>query len=317
MINSADITKMIQCLGRLPQPHTIAILFVILTSTIPAQSQEAPNPGGQKSSQPSIAPGTSTDGGKPQGLFDALLDTAVKAAGQVDRVGLEMTRMTEAQESALGAEIDKEILRHTPALDNPAMKRRIDKLAAPLINQRQRRAINYTVRILESEVVNAYSIAGGYVYITSAFLKEFPSDAAVAMTLGHEIGHVDLRHCVEKVQYEVVGRQVVGDVAALAQLAYGNLRSAYTKEQEFEADKYGFEAATRAGWKSVELLAFIRSLVAYEQKQIPETTVHESGQPIEMVKKLSEYLATHPSSTERLRRLERIAGDSESKSTSK
>src|ERR1039458_7371664 len=99
------------------------------------------------------------------GLFDALVDTAVKTAKQVDRIGLEATRMTDAEESVLGAEIDKEILRHPPAVDEAATQRRVATLAAPLINQRRRRAVNYTVRILDSGEVNAYSIAGGYVYL--------------------------------------------------------------------------------------------------------------------------------------------------------
>jgi predicted Zn-dependent protease len=252
-----------------------------------------------------------SSGTNPPDLFDALVDTAVKTAKQVDRIGLEATRMTDAEESALGAAIDKEVLRHTPALDDAAMQRRVATLAAPLTEQRRRQAVNYTVRILDSGVVNAYSIAGGYVYLTKAFLKEFPSDAAVVMALGHEIGHVDLRHCVEKVQYQAAGRPIAGDWAALAQAAYGTLRSAYTKDQEFDADAYGFEAACRAGWRPTELLDFIRGLAAYEQRQSQNSAVGETGQRQSgLDKKLADYLATHPSTPERLRKLEALAASS-------
>jgi predicted Zn-dependent protease len=254
-------------------------------------------------------------GAQPPGLFDALVDTAVKTAKQVDQIGLEATRMTDAEESALGAAIDKEVLRHTPAVDDAAMQRRVATLAAPLFEQRRRRAINYTVRILDSGVVNAYSIAGGYVYLTKAFLKEFPSDAAVVMALGHEMGHVDLRHCVEKVQYQAAGRPIAGDWAVLAQAAYGTLRSAYTKDQEFDADKHGFEAACRAGWKPSELLDFIRGLAAYEQRQNQSSAVGETDQGQSgLGKKLAEYLATHPATPERVHKLEALAASRPTKS---
>lgn len=158
---------------------------------------------------------------------------------------------------------------------------------------------------MDSDTANAYSVAGGYIYFTRAFLKQFPSDAAIAMTLGHEIGHVDLRHCVEKLQYQAAGKQIVGDLASLAQLAYTTMRSAYTKDQEFEADQYGFEAARKAGWKSEELLGFIRGLAAYERKQTTKGGIGETRQSeLPLATKLAEYLATHPPTEERLRRLE-------------
>jgi predicted Zn-dependent protease len=277
---------------RHPRIRAFAVLFSAVTTAGLLMGEEQPK---------------QSESTKPQGLFDTLLDTTVKTAQKVDRIGLEMTRMTDAEESALGAEIDKEVLLYAPVFENAATQQRLTKLAAPLIEQRQRRAINYTVRIVDSDVVNAYSIAGGYVYITRAFLKEFPSDAAIVMALGHEVGHVDLRHCVEKVQYQAAGKKLAGDVAGLAQIAYGTLRSAYTKEQEFDADKYGFEAACKAGWRPSELLDFIRGLAAYENRQNTNSDPQLDHGQSELGNKLTEYLATHPPGAERVRKLEALA----------
>jgi beta-barrel assembly-enhancing protease len=275
-----------------------AVLFLALLGALPVRAQPSTNP--------------------PKGLFNALLETAAQAAGQIDRIGLEITRLSDAEESALGAEIDKAILRHTPAITNKVMQQRIERIAAPIIQHRQRPAIHYTVRILDSDEVNAYSAAGGFLYFTRAFLREFPSDAALAMTLGHEIGHVDLRHCVEKVQYLAVGREVAGDWAAMAQIAYGALRSAYTKEQEFEADKYGFDAARQAGWKAGELLNFVRGLAAYQQRQNAKSTEPQSSaKPSGLSQTISDYLATHPPSSERVKHLELLAKTAPAKSSGK
>jgi predicted Zn-dependent protease len=266
-------------------------------TTPPASDQSA-------STRPSAKTNAATD------LFSGLLDVATKTLQQVDRIGLDATRMSDEQESDVGRQIDEEILKDIGELRDPASQRRLQTIVQPLLAQCRRKEIRYTVKILDSTNVNAFSVAGGYVYVTRAFLKEFPSDAALAMTLGHEIGHVDLRHCVEKIQYQAKGKELVGDIASLAQLAYATLRSPYTKDQEFEADEFGFVAARQAGWPAKDLLQFVRDLETYERKTVGEGHATQTIKPdavTVLARRLDDYLASHPSTTERLARLEAIA----------
>jgi beta-barrel assembly-enhancing protease len=287
----------------------------IVRGVADAANKAATDAGGSREGPPSVAGNTATTPSSTRTnptVADALaglFDVAVKTAQQVDRVGLELTRLTDEQESKLGAEIDRMILADTPVVSDAALQRRVQSLARPLIEQRQRRAITYTVRVLDSEDVNASSVAGGYVYVTRAFLKQFPTDAALVMALAHEIGHVDLRHCVEQIQYRAAARQFVGDLAELAQIGYATARSAYTKDQEFAADEYGFAAARKAGWAAADLVQFYRDLDFYERGQ----RVNRKGdagpdeKPPELVTRLAEYLRTHPATRERLARLETLS----------
>ncbi|MEI8041441.1 MAG: M48 family metalloprotease [Verrucomicrobiota bacterium] len=281
------------------------LLFLAVVTGLPSRGESASDQAVEKRSQHATAPIEKAEAGESQDLLSTLLNTAAQAAKQIDRIGLQMTRMTDSEESEVGAEIDKKVILHTPVVKDLAIQGRIDRLAGPLIDQRRRRAIKFTVKIVDSSDANAYSAAGGYVYLTQGFLKEFPSDAAIVMAIGHEIGHVDLRHCVEKVQYEVAGRQIIGDFAAIAQVAYGTLSSAYTKEQEFDADKYGFESARRVGWQRQELLDLLSSLIAYEEHHGTSDRTSGTNQIVSAsLDKVFRYLASHPATSERLRKLQ-------------
>ena len=78
----------------------------------------------------------------------------------------------------------------TRVSESPAYAR-IARLMAPILEDRKRKQLQYTFHVVESKMVNAFSLAGGHVYVTTAFLHEFPSDAALVMALGHEVGHVE------------------------------------------------------------------------------------------------------------------------------
>lgn len=258
-------------------------------------------------SGPIALPSDKTNTAPANPIF-GLLDVAVKTAQQLDRIALDITRLTDEEESTVGAEIDRMILMNTPATTDVNLQQRIDSLAKPLLGQRKRRAITYTVRVIESDEVNAFSIAGGYIYITSAFIEQFPSDVSIVMALAHETAHVELRHCVEKVQHMAVAKQIVGNLAELAQIGYSTLRSTYTKEQEFEADEYGFNMARTAKWPSAGLLEFYRDLESYERQQRQQTQpppVDSTGPPPLQIR-LLRYFDTHPSTHERLLRLEQV-----------
>jgi Zn-dependent protease with chaperone function len=243
-------------------------------------------------------------------LLSSLLDVATKTAQLADRIGLEATSLTDEQEAAIGREINRNILGDTKEFLDASSQHRVEAIAKQLITQCRRKNIVYTIKLLDSTNVNAFSVAGGYVYVTQAFLKQFPSDAALALTLGHEIAHVDLRHCVEKIQYQVKGKELVGDASNLAQFVYATLRSPYSRSQEFEADAYGFRAAMKSGWRDQQLLQFMRELSAYQRKGAGESqdveTIKRDSMTV-LASRLDDYFASHPSTTERVARLEAIA----------
>lgn len=242
--------------------------------------------------------GTNLD---PGAVASRLLDLAAQTAQKIDRVGLDATRMSDAEEAEAGAEMDKEITRQFPVVPDSPHAARLERLLRPILAQRQRKEIQYTVRVVESGLVNAFSLAGGYLYVTTAFLREFPADASVAMTMAHEVGHVELRHCVERMQYQRLARKTIGGFADIGQLVYAVFSTPYTKDQEFAADEYGYLACRQTGWASQELLDLLSQLEAHERL---ETAPARTPAPDSLETKLAEYFKSHPPTRERKRRLE-------------
>jgi predicted Zn-dependent protease len=58
--------------------------------------------------------------------------------------------------------------------------------------------LEFTFTVLDTPMVNAFALPGGYVYITRGLLALADNEAEVAGVLAHEIGHVTARHSAER-----------------------------------------------------------------------------------------------------------------------
>jgi predicted Zn-dependent protease len=113
--------------------------------------------------------------------------------------------------------------------------------------------------------------------------------------LAHELGHVHERHALRGViQSSVVGVLVavwLGDVSSLATaLPAAVLDARYSRDFEREADAYAAELLRANG---ADALAFAEFLARLE-------VAHGGGGPAPA---LLAYLASHPATAERIRRL--------------
>jgi len=278
-----------------------------------ATNDSAASPGGvidditsvlKKTVEPGGSATTNTNNPDLEGLGVRVLGAATETARKVDRIGLDATRMTDQQESQFGAEMAKSITNEFKIVPESPEYSRIARLMAPILDERKRQQIHYTFHIIDSKSVNAFSLAGGYIYITTAFLHEFPSDASLVMALAHEVGHVELRHCAEKVQYTRIGSEAIGDIAMFGGALYSTLTTPYTKDQEFAADEYGFLACRKAGWNAVELIALFTQLDAYERRKGISSEPSDSDSKLEI--QLKNYFSSHPPTIERKQRLEKL-----------
>jgi predicted Zn-dependent protease len=230
----------------------------------------------------------------------AIFELATNMGHRINHAAQDATKLTEAEEMDLGHKLDWEILKAMPEVIDPTNNARMEKLAKDLVSQCSRKQIVYHFRIVRSRMVNAFSIAGGYVYVTSAFMKRFQSDGELAMTLGHEIAHVELEHAVHKVQYEYQAQRALGDRAgSIVELGYRVLSSPFAKNDEYAADAWGFTACKKAGWKPDQLFELFEDLEKYEQ----EVQAKDPEPPTEFERRMGQYFASHPPTADRLARL--------------
>ena len=174
----------------------------------------------------------------------------------VDRVGLTITRVSAKREMEIGRKIEEEMLRKRRHADN-GLQAYVAGVGATLARHAQRKGISYRFYVLDSTVINAHATPGGGVYVTTGMLNFLQSEAELAAILGHEINHVDLKHCIERLQYELAARKIVGDdLAGIVRIGYWMGGVGFNEQQELEADAGGVILAAKAEYDPRAGIAF-------------------------------------------------------------
>ena len=232
----------------------------------------------------------------------------------VDRSALQLTRIPGDEEMRLGDELAAEITRNWQ--DDPEWSYFVRKVGESMLPYVDRQDIEYQFHVVVSEAVNAFAIPGGHIFITTGMLEEFfDSEAELAVVLGHEMSHVDLRHCIERYQYALTLEKVgVGEVGAVIEILRRLVALGYRQYQEVEADEHGVNLAVQAGYDPGVAVTLFERLALEHGEQEPEparTPVGEVAGAVGDV--LGSYGQTHPASRDRVSRtrawIERHGGD--------
>lgn len=133
----------------------------------------------------------------------------------------------------------------------------------------ERQRITYHFTVIDSPVVNAFALPGGYVYISRGLLAECNNEAQLAGVLGHELGHVNARHNMKRLQASLGMNILVAAVGAatgssLWQNVSGQLMGLasqkYSRSQERQADELGTRYMTLADYDPRQMSAFLHRL---------------------------------------------------------
>lgn len=189
------------------------------------------------------------------------------------------------QEVQLGQEADQQVRAMFGFYDDTALERYVDELGQLVLStsahgtpetpeQREIAASPFTFRVLDSHVVNAMALPGGYIYVTRGLLSHVENEAQLAMILGHEVGHVLGRHASRRQataqlgQIGLLGAAILGEAVAGAGRAVMDIGGAgaqllflrHSREDEREADRAGVAYSEFAGYDAAQAAAFFRTL---------------------------------------------------------
>ena len=106
----------------------------------------------------------------------------------------ELNLLSESQEIALGRDSDPQIVATYGLYDDARLAAYVDSVGQRLAAVSHRPDLKFTFRVLDSPVINAFALPGGYIYVTRGILAHMNDEADLAIVLGHEIGHVTARH---------------------------------------------------------------------------------------------------------------------------
>ncbi len=211
--------------------------------------------------------------------------------------------MSEAQEIAMGKEADPQIIAQFGLYEDSTLQRFIREKGKQMAAISHRPNLDYQFRIVNSDVVNAFAVPGGYVYFTRGIMAHFNNEAEFAGVLGHEIGHITARHSVAQQRNQLLGQ--LGIIAGmvinpnLAQFAdaasqgLGLLLLKYGRDAERQSDELGVEYSSKIGYDAHQMAHFFNTL---------ERQSAESGAAA-----LPAFLSTHPNPGERNVTVEKLA----------
>lgn len=268
---------------------------------------EQPPPGGVLTGMPIHAPFR-----KPFRAALAALCLAVTApaltAPAPARAGL-LDNVLSGDEAALGAQEHPKILaQFGGAVKDARLQGYVDQLGRKLASTTARAREPWTFTVLDSDVVNAFAVPGGYVYVTRGLLALAKDEAEVAGVLAHEIGHVTARHSAQRQTRQTIAGilaagvgLVFGDdtLAQLAGLGGTAVVASYSREQELEADQLGVETLRRAGYDPFAMATFLETLRRDSQYDGLRSGNKGAGG--------FDFFASHPATEERVRRAADLA----------
>lgn len=177
------------------------------------------------------------------------------------------------QEIAIGEGVAKEIEKRYPLVDDPALQERIDRIGRSIVAVTDRRqTLPYSFKVLDVDDVNAMAAPGGFIYVFRGLTDLMPTDDELAGILGHEIGHVVERHSMAQME-KSLGMMVLlgalfGERGFLLQtVALDAIAAGYSRSDEREADRLGYELSVKAGYNQYGMLMGLMKLQALNPQQ--------------------------------------------------
>jgi len=184
--------------------------------------------------------------------------------------------LSEDSELALGRTNHPKIIAQYGRYDDEILQTYVQSIGERLAAVSHRDNLIYRFTVLDSPVINAFALPGGYIYITRGLMAYLNSEAELAAVLGHEIGHVTARHGVRQQSASqaaglgyMIGSILFPELRGAASqdvfnIMSGALLSGYGREHELESDGLGAEYLARAGYEPKAMIDVIRVLKAQE-----------------------------------------------------
>jgi predicted Zn-dependent protease len=239
--------------------------------------------------------------GKLKDKVDQMQQKAKPATDRAQKAAETFTPWTPEEEQSIGDAGAAKMIAMFGLVDNEKATRYVN-LVGSTVAQFASRPTTYRFAILDTDIVGAYALPGGYIFITRAAIFNMRNEAQLAGALGHEVVHVAERH-LEK---EIRGKKTSAWAAqeGLAADKSGGLTKLHadalmkdlfttslSRDKEDAADEQGTRMAARTGYAASGLADFLDVLRTLQEK--PENR-----------QMFGQILSTHPLFEARIAKLQ-------------
>ncbi|MGD0296449.1 MAG: M48 family metalloprotease [Bryobacteraceae bacterium] len=239
----------------------------------------------------------------PQVSLSSVVDLWNDTLRDTDQIGMKITRVSDAEEMKIGADLARGVT--DMGSEDADSTRYVTAVAQPLLSHLRRPGIHYQFHVIDSPQINAFALPGGQIFVMSGLLEFVESEAELTAVLGHEMSHVDLRHCIERYQYEAKLRKAgAPELGWMVEMAHRLVMLGFSPQQELEADAQGERLSVESGYDpDAEPALFTRMKTKFHEPSRVQATT-PAGEVSEAAgEAIQAYFRTHPPSQERVARL--------------
>ena len=210
------------------------------------------------------------------------------------------------REMALGKSLAQEVERSAKLIDDPVVSEYVNRVGQNLVRNSDAK-VPFTIKVIDSDVVNAFALPGGFFYVHSGLILRADSEAELAGVMAHEIAHVAARHGTknatkgEMAQLATIPLILLGPGGWAGYGLYEGLNFAipmsflkFSRDAEFEADYLGLQYMYAAGYDPNAFVTFFEKVEAEEKRQ-PGT--------------VPKFFSTHPPTPERVVAIQKEIGN--------
>ena len=191
-------------------------------------------------------------------------------------------------------------------VQSPALQGLVDRVGQRVV---RRAAIPgyYKFYVLDQPQPNAHALGINYIFVTRGLLALLDDEAELAAAIGHEIGHITLRHAAQRARERQAAIAAATQAAAtsgsvdVGRMVARDGRMAllrYSREQELEADRAGLDYIVKSGYRGDAMSTLVEKLRRESQLQDRTFGPASSGA-------LPGAMSTHPEPDDRLSALQR------------
>lgn len=213
--------------------------------------------------------------------------------------------MSEAQEVSLGANYDPQVIATFGEYEDAKLSAFMQNIGKEMGLKSHRPNLEYHFKVLDSPVVNAFAVPGGYIYFTRGILAQLNNEAELIGVMGHEMGHITARHTASQqskqqlAQVLMIGGMIASEqfrqLADYAMQGMQLLFLSFSRENEREADKLGVEYMTHVGYDAHKMADFFQVL---NKMQLAS---NHGGVPT--------FMSTHPDPGDRYNAVQTMASE--------
>jgi predicted Zn-dependent protease len=196
------------------------------------------------------------------------------------------------RERQLGSALARNIEAQTKLVTDPLITEYVNGLGQSIVRHSDAQ-LPFTIKVIDSDEINAFALPGGYLYVNSGLIMTSDSEAELASIMAHEIAHVAARHAARIQRHRRIWKLVsfCSGPAGFAVQVAGFLSSMkLNRDAEREADLLGLEYHYATGYDPQAFVQFFEKLRAREEER------HNL---------IAQAFATHPMTEERIRRAQK------------